>query len=129
VSAIDRWKHAAKQLRAEVYALYLAYRDPRTPWYARVLAASLVGYALSPIDLVPDFIPVLGLLDDLVVLPAGILLARKLIPEPILAECRRRSRGALDRGEPVGRVAAAVIVGVWLLLAGWGVFLAMRLVS
>ena len=84
----QRWEQRARELRADVFALYLACRDRRVPWYAKVAAGLVVAYAVSPIDLIPDFIPVLGYLDDLLILPAGILLARRMIPAPLLAEHR-----------------------------------------
>jgi uncharacterized membrane protein YkvA (DUF1232 family) len=111
------WKARARQLKAEVYALYLAYRDPRVPWYAKVLAACVVGYALSPIDLIPDFIPVLGYLDDLVLIPLGIALTLRLIPPEVMVECRERARTELATRKPVSRAAAAVILAIWLGLA------------
>ena len=87
-STLAIWKARRRQLQAEVYALYLAYRDPRVPWYAKAVAACVVGYALSPIDLIPDFIPVLGYLDDLVLIPLGIALALRMIPPAVMDECR-----------------------------------------
>ena len=122
-----RWHAAAERLRREVYALYLACRDPRVPWYAKALAAGIVAYALSPIDLIPDFIPVLGLLDELVLVPLGVLAVRALIPEPVMAECRMRAEAMLRAGRPVSRLGAALIVAIWLLLAVAGVLLVMRL--
>jgi uncharacterized membrane protein YkvA (DUF1232 family) len=110
-------------LQTEVYALYLAYRDPRVPWYAKVLAACVVGYALSPIDLIPDFIPVLGYLDDLVLIPLGIALTLRMIPPAVMVECRARARSELADGKPVSRAAAAVIVAIWLGLAALAVLL------
>ena len=86
---VGTWKERARQIKSEIYALYLAYRDPRVPWYARVFAACVVAYAFSPIDLIPDPIPVLGYLDDLVLIPLGVVLARKMIPADVLAECRQ----------------------------------------
>jgi uncharacterized membrane protein YkvA (DUF1232 family) len=114
---LRRWKDRARQLKAEVYALYLAYRDPRVPWYARALAACVVAYAFSPIDLIPDPIPVLGYLDDLILVPLGVVLALKLIPSDVMAECRLKAQDALGEGKPVNWVAAGVIVTVWLLAA------------
>jgi uncharacterized membrane protein YkvA (DUF1232 family) len=122
------WKERARQLQAETYAVYLAYRDPRVPWYARVFAAVVVAYAFSPIDLIPDFIPVLGYLDDLVLVPLGIALALRMIPPAVMAECRARAREALAAGKPTNWIAAAVIVVVWLVLAALGVLLVVRLV-
>jgi len=116
----------ARRLQAETYALYLAARHPLTPWHARLLVAGIVAYALSPIDLIPDFVPVLGYLDDLILLPLGIALAIRLIPPPVLAECRARAAETLERSGPVSRVAGAVVVAVWVTFAGLCVLLAYR---
>ena len=121
VGRLERW---ARRLKIEIYALYLAYRDPRVPWYARVFAALVVGYAFSPIDLIPDVIPVLGYLDDLLVVPLGIALAIRMIPSPVLAECREEARNAKDR--PVNKVAAVVVVAIWMALAVSAVWLVAR---
>ena len=125
-SALARWKTRARQLQAEVYALYLAFRDPRVPWYAKAVAACVVGYALSPVDLIPDFIPVLGYLDDLVLIPLGIALTVRMIPPAVMVECRARARSELADGKPVSRAAAAVIVAIWLGLAALAVLLIVR---
>jgi len=114
---IESWKQRAHQLKSETYALYLAYRDRRTPWYARLFAALVVGYAFSPIDLIPDFIPILGYLDDLMLVPLGMPLALKMIPPDVWAESRERAREAMAKGQPVSWTAAAVIVLIWLLIA------------
>lgn len=114
---ITRWRHRVRQLKAETYALYLAYRDPRVKWHARLFAAGVVAYAFSPIDLIPDPIPVLGYLDDLVLIPLGIALALKMIPAEVMAECRARAGEVMRQGRPTNRVAAAVIVMIWLALA------------
>lgn len=124
---LERWKQWARGLKTEVYALYLAYRDPRVPWYARLLAACVVGYAFSPIDLIPDPIPVLGYLDDLVLVPLGVTLALRLIPAEVMAENRAKAREVMRQGKPVNRVAAVVIVVVWLLLAALVVAWLLRL--
>jgi uncharacterized membrane protein YkvA (DUF1232 family) len=123
---IDTWKQRVRQLKTETYALYLAYRDPRVPWYARLLVAVVVGYAFSPLDLIPDFVPVLGYLDDLILVPLGIWLALKLIPAEVMAEARERARQVMAEGKPVNRAAAVVIVGLWLLLAALSVFWVLR---
>ena len=115
MGSIRRLESWARGLKVEVYALYLAYRDPRVPWYARVFAAVVVGYAFSPIDIIPDVVPVLGYLDDLILVPLGVALAIKMIPPHVLAECREKAREAKDR--PVNKVAAVVIVIVWIALA------------
>jgi uncharacterized membrane protein YkvA (DUF1232 family) len=114
---LENWKSQARKLKRETYALYLAYRDPRTPWVARLFSALVVAYAFSPIDLIPDPIPVLGYLDDLILIPLGIYLAVKMIPPDVLEECREQSESVMAQGKPVNRVAAAVIVAIWLLLA------------
>ena len=112
------WKQFVKQLKTELYALFLAYRDPRTPLAARLFIMLVVGYAFSPIDLIPDFIPILGLLDDLLLLPLGILIARKLIPDVVLAECRQKAIELQKQARPVNKLAAVVIILIWLSLAG-----------
>ena len=94
------WRERARRLTTEVRALNFASRDPRTPWYAKAFVACVVAYALSPIDLIPDFVPVLGQLDDLVLVPLGILAARRMIPAHVLAECRERARTAGRRSGP-----------------------------
>lgn len=111
---IARFKQCVLHLKSETFALYLAARHPRTPWYAKLFVAGIVAYALSPIDLIPDFIPVLGLVDDLLVLPLGIALAVKLVPSEVLAECRARAAQAIEHGKPVSRIAAIVIVAIWV---------------
>jgi uncharacterized membrane protein YkvA (DUF1232 family) len=123
---IDAWKRRVRQLKAETYALYLAYRDPRVPWYARLLAAVVVGYAFSPIDLIPDVVPVLGYLDDLILVPLGIWLALKLIPAEVITEARARAQKVMAEGKPVNRAAAVVVVGLWLLLAALAVVWVLR---
>jgi uncharacterized membrane protein YkvA (DUF1232 family) len=107
-----------------VYALYLACRDPRVPWYAKALAAALVAYALSPIDLIPDFVPALGYLDELIVIPLGVLLVRRLVPDDVLADCRARAEVMTEK--PVSRAGAAIVIGAWLLLAGLAGWLVWR---
>jgi uncharacterized membrane protein YkvA (DUF1232 family) len=109
---LEAWKQRTLDLKREVYALYFRYRDPRVPWYAKLLAIGLVGYAFSPIDLIPDFIPVLGYLDDLVLIPLGVMAIRALIPAAVLAECRQRARHL--EGKPRNWTAAAIIVTIWL---------------
>ena len=121
LSGLSNW---ARSLKRETIALYLAARDPRTPWYAKALASFVVAYALSPIDLIPDFIPVLGYVDDLLLLPFGIWVAIKLIPAPIMEEHRAHAATVSDR--PVSRIAALAIVTIWIgaaALLGWGVYL------
>jgi len=126
-SLLDTWKTRAHQLKTDVYALYLAYKDPRTPWYARIFAAGVVGYAFSPIDLIPDPIPVLGYLDDLVLIPLGVFLALKMIPPQVMVECRKKAVEIIAQGKPVNKVAALVIVIIWIGLAALAGFIIYRL--
>ena len=112
---IKSWKTKSKQLRTEIVALYLASKHPRTPWYAKVLAALIIGYALSPIDLIPDFIPGVGYLDDLIVIPAGIALLVKIIPGDVLEECRSKAQSDSVNRRSKNWVAGVIIVLVWLL--------------
>src|ERR671912_1416110 len=124
---LETWKRWARQLSAQTYTLYLAYRHPRTPWYAKVFAALIVGYVFSPLDPIPDFIPGVGLLDEMVVVPIGVLLATKMIPREVMEECQEKAREVAEGEKPVSRVAAVVVVAVWLLCVALAVFLAMRL--
>jgi len=126
-SRLETWRQRARRLKTETYAVYLAYQDSRVPWYARIFAACVVGYAFSPIDLVPDFIPILGYLDDLILVPLGIALALRMIPRAIIAECRERAQEAMEQGKPVNRAAAAAIITIWLLLAALAVALVTRI--
>ncbi len=126
---LEEWKRWAGRLESETYALYLAYRDPRVPLHAKLFAALVVGYAFSPIDLIPDPIPVLGYLDDLILVPLGVALAVRMIPEDVLSESRQKAREMVERGEkPVSRTAAAVIVLLWLALAVLGALVVVRMV-
>lgn len=116
-NAMRKWQQRLRQLKGETYALYLAYKDPRVSRFARLWAALVVAYAFSPIDLIPDFIPVLGYVDDLVLVPLGVLLAIKMIPAEVMSECREQARRELAEGKPVSRAAAVVIISLWLLAA------------
>jgi uncharacterized membrane protein YkvA (DUF1232 family) len=117
VAFLAELKQRARGLKAETFALYLAARDPRTPWFAKLLVAGIVAYALSPIDLIPDFVPVLGYLDDLILIPVGITLAIRLVPDSVLADCRARAQETFTNRRPVSWVAGAVIVVIWIALA------------
>lgn len=120
MSMIAKLKTRARQLKAEVFALYLAARHPNTPWYAKLFIVAIVAYALSPIDLIPDFIPVLGFLDEIVLLPLGIVLVLKMVPIEVMSECRARALAQPANGSRSGRIAADVIVLLWLTLAVLG---------
>ena len=117
---LGNWRSWARTIKRDAHALYLAARDPRVPWYAKALAIAVAAYALSPIDLIPDFIPVLGYLDDLLIVPAGIALVVWLIPAGIMAE--HREMAALAQERPVSRAGAATIVVFWIasiVLTAW----------
>ena len=124
-----RWRERARALKSEVLALYLACRDPRVPWYAKALAGLVVAYALSPVDLIPDFIPVLGYLDDLILIPLGVLAVRSMVAADVMDECRRRARESLAARKPTSRLGLALVVGVWILLAGAALWLSVRWLS
>ncbi len=109
------WRDRVRALKRDVIVIALAARDPRVPWYAKAVVACVVAYALSPIDLIPDFVPVLGLLDDLVLVPLGLLLAVRLIPPDILVEHREAAAALAER--PVSRAGAAAIIAIWVLAA------------
>ncbi|MBB4016594.1 uncharacterized membrane protein YkvA (DUF1232 family) [Chelatococcus caeni] len=119
-----RLRQWARVIKRDVHALYLASRDPRVPLYAKVLALLVAGYALSPIDLIPDFIPVLGYLDDVILVPLGVLAVVKLIPPELMAEHRELAAAAQER--PVSRVAAAVIACLWIASVALVVWLVWR---
>jgi len=108
----EKLKGWVQTVKRDVLALWIAARDPRTPWYAKAVAAAIAAYALSPIDLIPDFIPIIGLLDDMLIIPLGIFVAIKLIPPELMAEFRRKAAEAAD--QPVSKIAAAFIVLLWM---------------
>jgi uncharacterized membrane protein YkvA (DUF1232 family) len=124
---LARLSERARALKAETYALYLAYRDPRVPWYAKVFAAVVVAYAFSPLDLVPDFIPILGYLDDLILVPMGITLALRMIPPEVMVACRIRAAETLRDAKPRSWAVTVAIVGIWLTLLVVSILWAVRL--
>ena len=113
---LDRWKKRAQRLKTETYALYIAYKDPRVPWYAKALTAFVVAHTLSPIDLIPDFIPVVGYLDDLVITPLGLALALKMIPEEVMVEARQEAEISMDKVDRLARVGTIIVVSIWILI-------------
>lgn len=112
---IGRLRSWARSIRRDTLAIAFALRDPRTPWPARILGALVVAYAVSPIDLIPDFIPVLGYLDDLLLLPLGLMLVRRLIPSDVLEE--HRARAAASGARLSSTTGAVVVVGIWIGIA------------
>jgi uncharacterized membrane protein YkvA (DUF1232 family) len=107
-----RLKDWARAIKKDVVALYIAARDPRVPWHVKAAAAAIAAYALSPIDLIPDFIPVLGYLDEVIILPIAITLVIRMIPDPLMAEFREEAERRSKR--PTSRAAAAVIIALWI---------------
>jgi uncharacterized membrane protein YkvA (DUF1232 family) len=122
----ERLKQRAEAIKVDTYALYLAYRDPRVPWYAKAWAALVVAYALSPIDLIPDFIPVLGYVDDLVLIPLGVSLALRLIPPEVMAECRQRAKVQLNQSPAHSWLGALIVVVIWLVVIALIAFLIIK---
>ena len=117
---LARAKDWARTIKRDVMALWISARDPRTPWYAKALAATVAAYALSPIDLIPDFVPVLGYLDDLIIVPLGIMLVVKLVPAELMAEFRARASTETKRGSFAGlAIIGAIWLGVLVILAVW----------
>lgn len=117
ISTAKQW---ARSIKRDVHAVWLAARDPRTPWYAKAIALVVAAYAVSPIDLIPDFIPVIGYLDDLILLPLGIMLAVRLIPPEVMEEHRATAAKATDR--PVSRMAACVFIAIWIACAALAIY-------
>lgn len=125
---LDRLKARARALKKDVFAVYLAAKDPRTPWYAKGLVLLIVAYTLSPIDLIPDFVPVLGYLDDLIIVPAGIWLAIRMIPPDVLAEARSTAEaGGPDRS--VARFGVGITVLLWLVVLIFSIYLFLRMIK
>ena len=123
--SLKQWRQKARKLKQETYVLTLACKDARTPWYVKFLASCAIAYAVSPIDLIPDFIPVLGFLDDLILLPLAIILILKLIPADIMDDCRRQAEAtvASDKKQFQSWNASVVIIAIWsiagVILAFW----------
>ncbi len=123
ITMLNQLKSQARALKMELLALTIAYRDPQTPWYARLWLAIVLAYAFSPIDLIPDFIPVLGYLDDLVLVPLGIALALRMMPPGVMESARLAAQQQQGGKKPVSLVGAAVILLLWLAALGWGIHL------
>ena len=110
-----RLKNWAEKLKKESYALYFACRDPRVSWYAKLFTALVAAYALSPVDLIPDFIPVLGYLDDLIIIPLGLFLARRLIPDEVMADARKKAEEKISEEKIVSKTGLVIVISVWVL--------------
>lgn len=118
----EKLKVVAKKLKSNILALYLAYRRSEVPWYAKLISIIVVGYALSPIDLIPDFIPILGYLDDIILLPLGISLAIKLIPDSVVEKCRMQAKEKFKDIKPQNSIAGFIIVLIWLFIISMIIF-------
>lgn len=116
---IKKLKQVAKKLKQELFVLFLSYKDDRTPWYAKIITVCVVAYAFSPIDLIPDFIPVLGYLDDLIIVPLGITLSLKLIPSIVIEENREKAEITKKQGKPQNWLIGILFILIWLLFAIW----------
>jgi uncharacterized membrane protein YkvA (DUF1232 family) len=120
-SVFKSWKQKAKTLKKEVCALSLAVKDPRVPWYAKAFAVLIIGYILSPIDPIPDFIPVIGYLDELVIVPLAIIILGKLIPKEVLEECREKAKHHRGRMKGKHWIAASIIILIWFTVVYLGI--------
>jgi uncharacterized membrane protein YkvA (DUF1232 family) len=109
----------AKKLKKQIYILYLAYKDERVTWYAKLFTACVVAYAFSPIDLIPDFIPILGYLDDIIIVPLGIMLALKMLPKSVIMDCTVRAEELMKAGKPKNWIVGSIIIIIWTFLFAW----------
>ncbi|WP_255294758.1 MULTISPECIES: YkvA family protein [unclassified Bacillus (in: firmicutes)] len=119
LSIIQKLKKWAKKLKKQLLILYFAYRDERVPWYAKLFTMLVVAYAFSPIDLIPDFIPILGYLDDVILVPLGVSLALKLIPKEVLEDCKRKVEEKQTTGKPKNWITGAIFIVIWILIFVW----------
>ena len=117
----DQLRQRGRQLKHETHALLLAYRHPQTPWYAKAVAGFVLFNAFSPLDIIPDFIPVLGYLDDVILIPAGIAISLKLIPPDVMAECRAQAAEQAANEKPTNWLAGALVITLWVILAVLGI--------
>jgi uncharacterized membrane protein YkvA (DUF1232 family) len=116
---MEKIKAWAKNLKRQIFILYFAYRDERVPWYAKVFTACVVAYAFSPIDLIPDFIPILGYLDDVIIIPLGIMFALKMIPKSVISDCEVKAEVMMKNGKPKNWIVGSLIVLIWSVIILW----------
>nr|WP_304216503.1 YkvA family protein [Fredinandcohnia onubensis] len=116
---MEKIKSWAKRLKKQIFVLYFAYKDVRVPWYAKLFTAGLVAYTFSPIDLIPDFIPILGYLDEVILVPIGIMFALKMIPNAVIADCEVKAEEMMKNGKPKNWVAGTLILLLWALIFIW----------
>jgi uncharacterized membrane protein YkvA (DUF1232 family) len=116
---MEKIKAWAKKLKRQIYILYFAYKDERVPWFAKLFSACVVAYAFSPIDLIPDFIPILGYLDDIILVPLGIMFALKMIPKVVIKECEVKANELMNKGKPKNWFVGSLIILIWILIFIW----------
>jgi len=126
---INQLKQWAKKLKKQLFILYLAYKDERVSWYTKVFTACVVAYAFSPIDLIPDFIPVLGYIDDIIIVPLGIMLALKMLPISVIEDCTIKAEELIQNEKPQNWVAGSIIIVVWLLILMWSCFIVFKFLN
>lgn len=120
LTPLSKLKRIAKKLKTNLMVLYLAYRDPRVPLFAKLFAIVVVAYAFSPVDLIPDFIPVLGYVDDLLLVPLGVYVTLRLFPPAVLEEYRAKAEERRRLGKPKNWIAGSLFIATWILMAAWG---------
>ena len=116
---MEKIKAWAKNLKRQLFILYFAYRDERVPWYVKLFTACIVAYAFSPIDLIPDFIPILGYLDDVIILPLGIMFALKMIPKDVISDCEVKANEMMKNGKPKNWIVGSLIIFIWSVIVLW----------
>ena len=116
---MEKIKAWAKNLKRQIFILYCAYRDERVPWYVKLFTACIVAYAFSPIDLIPDFIPILGYLDDVIILPLGIMFALKMIPKDVISDCELKANEMMKNGKPKNWIVGSLIIFIWSIIILW----------
>ncbi|MEB2630760.1 DUF1232 domain-containing protein [Peribacillus frigoritolerans] len=117
----DKIKTWARSLKRQIFILYFACKDERVPWHAKVFTACVVAYAFSPIDIIPDFIPILGYLDDVILVPIGIMIALKMIPKSVLTDCEGKAEEMMKNGKPKNWIVGSLIVMIWVLIIIWAI--------
>ena len=117
----DKIKIWARSLKRQIFILYFACKDERVPWHAKVFTACVVAYAFSPIDIIPDFIPILGYLDDVILVPIGIMIALKMIPKSVLTDCEVKAEEMMKNGKPKNWIVGSLIVMIWVLIIIWAI--------
>ncbi|USK74374.1 YkvA family protein [Peribacillus frigoritolerans] len=125
----DKIKTWARSLKRQIFILYFACKDERVPWHAKVFTACLVAYAFSPIDIIPDFIPILGYLDDVILVPIGIMIALKMIPKIVLTDCEVKAEEMMKNGKPKNWIVGSLIVMIWVLIIIWAIIYIYRLMN